>query len=214
MSRARSADTRNKVMEVAEKEFATYGYSGAHLQAIAEQVGVQKTALYYYFPSKSALYNAVLQNMLESLNDVIQRGIRSEGTGEERLEFLLGELNDLLAERPTYSKLLFRIFVDRSPFDFETAQPLVQEIILSVMRFYRDGVDRGEFRRVSSRHFVMTLIGTVFFHYASGVFAAGVLDVEDIFTSRVVAWRRKEIHDLFARGVLADPDAKDPDGDD
>lgn len=203
MSRSRSADTRNKVLEIAEREFATYGYSGAHLQAIAEQVGVQKTALYYYFPSKAALYNAVLHHMLEALRDTVSRGIDSGGSHEQRLENLLGELNDLLAERRNYSKILFRIFVDRSPFDFETAQPLVQELIGQILRFHRAGVDAGEFRRMSARHVFMSLMGTVFFHYASEQFAAAVLGVDDIFTGRVVAWRRGEIHDLMAHGILA-----------
>ena len=199
---SRSLDTRNKILEVAEKEFATYGYSGAHLQAIAGQVGVQKTALYYYFRSKAALYNAVLWHMLEALRDSVNRGLRTEGTAEQRLESVLGELNDLLAERRNYSKILFRMFVDRSPFDFQAAQPLVQEIIASLLRFYREGVDGGEFRRLSSRHFFMSMMGTVFFHYASDSFAAGVLGVDDVFTRSVVAWRRKEILDLVSHGVL------------
>jgi len=202
-----SADTRNKILEVAEREFATWGYSGAHLQAIAEQVGVQKTALYYYFASKAALYDAVLRHMLETLRDTVNRGLGTDGSSEERLERLLGTLNDLLAEHPNYSKILFRIFVDRSPFDFRAAEPLVQEIIGSILRFYREGVDRGEFRHVSSRHIFMSLVGAVFFHYASDGFAAAVLGVDDVFTHSVVAWRRKELHELLAHGMLATPKA-------
>jgi TetR/AcrR family transcriptional regulator len=211
VSRSRSLDTRNKILEVAEREFATYGYSGAHLQAIAEQVGVQKTALYYYFPSKAALYNAVLRNMLEALRDTVERGLGTGGSHAERFEHLLGELNDLLAERPNYSKILFRIFVDRSPFDFEAAQALVRDLIGRILLFYREGVDAGEFRRLSARHFFMSLMGTAFFHYAAADFAAAVLDVGDVFTSNVVRWRRQEIHELMAHGVIRRDD-EDSDG--
>jgi TetR/AcrR family transcriptional regulator len=209
VSRSRSLDTRNKVLEVAEREFATYGYSGAHLQAIAEQVGVQKTALYYYFPSKAGLYNAVLHQMLETLRDTVNRGLADGGSHEERFESLLGALNDLLAERPNYSKILFRIFVDRSPFDFEAAQPLVQDLIGQILAFYRAGVDAGEFRRLSARHIFMSLMGTVFFHYASDEFAAAVLGVDDIFTSKVVGWRRQELLSLMAHGVFTGSDGDD-----
>ena len=46
---SRSADTREKMLEVAEARFARRGYDGAHLERIAREVGVRKTALYYYF---------------------------------------------------------------------------------------------------------------------------------------------------------------------
>ena len=59
-------DTRSLILQVAETQFGAKGYSGTHLQSIAAEVGVQKTALYYYFPSKSALYTAVIQSMLEA----------------------------------------------------------------------------------------------------------------------------------------------------
>ncbi len=210
MSRPRSLDTRQKILEIAEKDFAQYGYAGAHLQGIAEQVGVQKTALYYYFPSKSALYTAVLQTMLEAFRDTVNKGVREEGTGQERLEFLLGELNDLLAEHPSYAKILFRIFVDSAPFDGAVGYPVVEEIVGTLLRFYRDGVERGEFRNLSSRHFFMSIVGTVFFHYAAANgFANAVLGVDDVFTRSVVAWRRQELRDFVAHGVLADkPDTE------
>ena len=56
---------------MAESQFAQRGYEGAHLQRIAEEAGVQKTALYYYFPSKGALYVAVLSAMLEDFDRVV-----------------------------------------------------------------------------------------------------------------------------------------------
>jgi len=209
VSRSRSADTRNKILEISEREFAACGYSGAHLQAIAEQVGVQKTALYYYFSSKSTLYNAVLQQMLETLRDTVHRGVGAPGSHEERFEALLNELNDLLAEHPNYSKILFRIFVDRSPFDAEASQSLVQELISEILVFYRAGVDAGEFRRLSARHLFMSLMGTVFFHYAADGFAGAVLDVDNVFTRHVVRWRRQEVLDLMSHGVIATPGKPD-----
>ena len=72
----RVGDTRTKILEVAEAEFASEGYAGAHLQKIAEQVGVRKTALYYYFDSKAALYTAVITTMLEAFDRCVGNGAR------------------------------------------------------------------------------------------------------------------------------------------
>ncbi len=200
----RSLDTRNKILEVAEKEFALCGFSGAHLQGMAEQVGVQKTALYYYFPSKAALYTAVLARMVETLDETVIRAVGEGGSPSERLERLVGDLNDLLAERRYYSKILFRLFVDRAPLEFAAIQTQVERVIGRLLTFYREGVERGDFRKLSARHFFMSLIGVHFFHYATSNFAAAILGVEDIFTHNAVSWRRSEVQKLLAHGILED----------
>ncbi|MDJ0787110.1 MAG: TetR/AcrR family transcriptional regulator [Myxococcota bacterium] len=205
-----SADTRTKILEVAEEYFAREGYAGAHLQGIAERVGVQKTALYYYFDSKAALYTAILTRMLEDFDRTVGEALDPPGEPAERLRRLLDGMNDLLSEKRTYSQILIRIFVDRAQLSPENAlRPLIERVIGRVLRFHREGTDAGVFVKRSGRHFVQTLLGATAFHYASTGFGAAVLDVEDIFTQSAISWRRKELSGFVLRAVLVDPDASD-----
>jgi TetR/AcrR family transcriptional regulator len=197
-----SGDTRTKMLEVAEGEFARRGYDGAHLQHIAAQVGVQKTALYYYFESKAALYEAVLVRMLEAFDGRVREALERPGSPEERAIRLLDGMNDLLAEHPNYSKMLIRVFVDWGPLQPDRVGPLIERVVSRVLRFYREGVDAGTFVRQSSRHVFQSLLGAVTFHYASGGFGARVLGVSDLFTRSTVAWRREEARSLFLRSIL------------
>lgn len=203
----RSADTRNKILEIAENEFATQGYHGAHLQRIAEQVGVQKTALYYYFPSKAALYAAVLVRMLEAFDATIRESLERAVGHVERLESLLDALNSLLAERRNYAYILFRIFVDQKDMPLEGVEPLVGKVVGQLMTFFKDGREAGAFANLSARHMFQSAFGAVVFHYATGEVGAGVLGVDDIFTHSAVAWRKREARRFVLRALLADPDA-------
>ena len=189
---------------MAEETFAREGYAGAHLQPIAERVGVQKTALYYYFQSKAALYQAVLVAMLEEFERTVASALDAPGSAEQRLVRLVDTVNDLLAERRHYSQTLIRLFVDRIPSIGDEVGRRVERIVSRLLRFYRDGVDSGEFRKLSSRHFFQSLLGMTLFHYASGEFGASVLGSEDLFTSRQVTWRRREVREILRHGVLAD----------
>ncbi len=198
----RSIDTRQKILEVAETQFARKTYAGAHLQSIAEEVGVQKTALYYYFPSKGALYLAVLERMLEDFERTVVGVIRRDANHRERLEQLLDGLNGLLSERRNYSQILIRIFVDRAEVDLSSLQPVLENVIGAILNFYHEGVEAGEFRKLSSRNVFQSVLGAIIFHYAAGEFSAGVLGVEDIFTHRAVAWRRQEARDLLLQGMM------------
>jgi TetR/AcrR family transcriptional regulator len=206
----RGANTRNKILDVAEQEFARSGFAGAHLQHIAEQVGVQKTALYYYYPSKAALYEAVLVRMLEAFDQAVSKAIGGPESPAGRLERLIDTLNDLLSEQRNYSQILIRIFVDRVQIDGVALRPLIERVVGRLLAFYREGVDAAVFAKLSSRNLFQSLLGALVFHYATGEFGAQVLEVDDIFTRSAVAWRREEVRRLILRGVLR---RETPDGD-
>ena len=53
--------TQGEILDVATKEFAQHGYSGARVDEIAERTRTTKRMLYYYFGSKEGLFVAVLE---------------------------------------------------------------------------------------------------------------------------------------------------------
>jgi TetR/AcrR family transcriptional regulator len=200
--RRSSADTRHKILEVAEQEFALGGYAGTHLELIASQVGVQKTALYYYFPSKAALYEAVFVRMVESLDQAVAEVLQRQEPPEARLERFLATVNDLLAEHHSYSKILIRIFVDQVELPSDALNVVTERLVRRLLSFYREGIDTGAFARLSPRHFFQTILGAVVFHYGTSSFGAAVLGVDDIFEPGAVAWRREQLRRFVLRAVL------------
>lgn len=203
-----SADTRAKILEVAEIEFAREGYAGAHLQRIASQVGVQKTALYYYFDSKAALFDSVLAGMMGRFDEQIALVLEGEGTHAERLIRVVDGMNDLLAERPSYAQVLIRIFIDQYEITSSNLlQEPVEKLISRLMTFLKSGMDAGEFVRCSSRHLLTSTLGALVFHYATGETGALLLGVPNILSSDVVSWRRQEMRSLVERAVLVPPGA-------
>ena len=61
----RKSDRKRQVILAAALElFSRGGVDGASLDRVAERADVSKTNLIYYYPSKDALYRAVLNNVL------------------------------------------------------------------------------------------------------------------------------------------------------
>lgn len=59
------ADRRTSILEAATTAFAARGFDGARTLEIAEAAGVSEALLYRHFPSKQALYDAVLERLIE-----------------------------------------------------------------------------------------------------------------------------------------------------
>ena len=48
-------EPEKKILDAAKKVFETQGYSGARMQQIADEAGISKASLHYYFRSKENL---------------------------------------------------------------------------------------------------------------------------------------------------------------
>lgn len=60
-------DTRLRIMQAARSVFSERGYDGATIRAIAVRAGLTRPPINHYFPSKQALYRAVLNATNESV---------------------------------------------------------------------------------------------------------------------------------------------------
>src|SRR4051812_33292189 len=73
-SRARRTNdpegNRRNIIEVATREFAEKGFSGARVDRIAARTKTSKRMLYYYFGDKEALYIAVLEEAYRRIRAV------------------------------------------------------------------------------------------------------------------------------------------------
>ena len=62
------AANRRKILQAAEKCFAQFGFKGTAVQKIADEAGLPKTNVLYYFKTKQELYVAVLEETLSLWN--------------------------------------------------------------------------------------------------------------------------------------------------
>jgi AcrR family transcriptional regulator len=102
----RGERNRQRILMAAERLFARHGYSDTSIEAVAEAVDMHQPGIYYYYPSKRALYEAVVGAAVASLDDRVQELLTSSAPAEERLLAVVGTWVDAVAERPTLARLI------------------------------------------------------------------------------------------------------------
>ena len=85
--RADAARNRARVLEVAYETFAAEGLS-VPIDEIARRAGVGAGTVYRHFPTKEALFQAVIQNRMQRLVDDGHALLESDGPGEALFAFL------------------------------------------------------------------------------------------------------------------------------
>lgn len=74
-----------QILEVAGKVFASEGYRGASMDAIAARADVSKPLLYNYFGSKQGLYLAYIEDAGKGLRDQMRQAADDDQPADERL---------------------------------------------------------------------------------------------------------------------------------
>ncbi|MBN9141120.1 MAG: TetR/AcrR family transcriptional regulator [Micrococcales bacterium] len=120
--------TASELRDAALREFASAGYLGTSIQAIADRAGVSKASVLYHYTSKEALLDAALSPAIEQIGAILPRTVQLSGTDEERRDFLV-RFVDLLLEH----RLAAQIFITQSGALIDVpvvarAQVLIREI--------------------------------------------------------------------------------------
>lgn len=124
--RVPSNERRNLILEAARRVFAEKGYDGAKTQRIAAEAKVSEALVYRHFPSKLALYRAVLRTLVreqdanyeimqlpepstagivKSIRNYLETSInQTEGTIHEGVRMMLASL----AGEGGYASLVYR----------------------------------------------------------------------------------------------------------
>jgi len=141
---ARSSDAKAAIFQSALSEFAQHGLSGARTATIAKRAGVNKQLLYYYFGSKSQLYDSVVRTVLDGFAARQRARLTSEHPPErlrERLQSAFAHLGNHQHEAH-----LILAAMSASGSDRASAQAVADELALSFANEISAGQGLGHFR--------------------------------------------------------------------
>ncbi|MBC8313964.1 MAG: TetR/AcrR family transcriptional regulator [Bacteroidetes bacterium] len=86
--------TEEKILEAAKKVFHRKGYEGARMQEIADEAGINKALLHYYFRSKEKLFEAVFEDALSGIMRLVSTIFFSDKPLKDKIQsFLCSYLN-------------------------------------------------------------------------------------------------------------------------
>lgn len=91
-------DTEQKILEAAKKVFHRKGFEGARMQEIADEAGINKALLHYYFRSKEKLFEAVFKDAFLKLMGQAKSVFYSDAPLKEKIQEFLSHYLGMLSE--------------------------------------------------------------------------------------------------------------------
>lgn len=104
--------TPERLLAAAEVEFGRVGLARARLEDIAQGAGIGRPALLYHFPTKEALYGAVVERAFARLTGALLPVFALPGGFAPRMDALVQAFVRFLEQEPSFAPLLIREVMD------------------------------------------------------------------------------------------------------
>jgi TetR/AcrR family transcriptional regulator len=142
--------TADRILVAAMAEFGTRGYEATSLDDLARTLGIRKQTILYWFPSKDALLEAVVDRCADEVTRRLERGLATAGDGFDRVEGIVRVMFRLAARHPAmlgFLREVTRLGPPASTRLLTRLQPLVDR----AAGYLEDEMDAGRMRRHDPR---------------------------------------------------------------
>ena len=203
------SDTEQRILDAAHAVFMRRGTAGARMQEIADEAGVNKALLHYYFRSKNRLAEAVFQRVAVRLLPPIIAVLGSDAEIEEKVTrvvaieleqlslspfapaYVISELNQHPDRVRQFIKAMTGVEIDG----------VIPHVRAKLDKQLRARARAGTLRPISSEQFVVNLLALCLFPFAARPMMAVALQLDERGFKRFIEQRKTELPAFFLNAL-------------
>ncbi|HWQ83588.1 MAG TPA: TetR/AcrR family transcriptional regulator [Anaerolineales bacterium] len=158
-----SRSLRQEILTTARGLFIEYGYRGLSMSVLARAVGVSKAALYYHFQDKEQLFLAVLNELLDEIEILVDQAISDQTDSRLQIQLLV----KLILSRPRDERAAIRLASQEMAYISTEASQIFyrqyqEKFIGKIEGIISSGIRAGELRPVDPSLATWALLGMMF----------------------------------------------------
>lgn len=146
-----SEERKNQILDAAMNIFAKMGFHKARMDDVAQESGLSKGALYWYFKSKDAIIAAILERLFNlALKDLKRLEQAGEGSVRDGLMVYTQQLLVFMDRMKPLLPMMYEFYalMGRQKMMQQFARGYYSEYIGVMSKVIQHGVEQGEFKEV------------------------------------------------------------------
>jgi TetR/AcrR family transcriptional regulator len=193
INKLKDINAEQKILAAAKKIFTLKGLAGARMQDIADEAGINKALLHYYFRSKDKLFevifNEAFTRFLPRLNHVIESDIPLF----EKIEKFTGHYIDMAIENP-YLPLFVLNEMNKHPEEFfkktwADNPPKVEILVAQIEKEKKKGL----IKNITPPQLVMNMMSLCVFPFVGKPLFKMIMHIEEATFLKLMEERKKEV---------------------
>ncbi len=196
-----NSNTEQNILKAAKKVFVEKGMAGARMQEIANEAGINKALLHYYFRSKEKLFEAVFTEILSKLIPNISELLLSKLPLFEKIEKFAEHYIDTLLENPSIPVFILHE-LNRDP---EGIARKIKSLGIQPKVFINEvksEIEKGTIIQIDPFHLIVNLLSMCIFPIVSQPILRHIIfeEKEDVYLA-FIEQRKKEVPEFIINAI-------------
>jgi len=202
-----TASTETRILEAAHRVFLRHGTAGARMQDIADEAGVNRALLHYYFRSKDKLSEAVFTRAARTLLPRMFQTLAADLPLREKLKRVVDIELDLLSDNPylpgyVIAEFQYRHDALRSLLgQVIPVEKVRTKVIDSLQRQLDEEAEAGRMRPTRAEDVIVMLMAQLIFPFAAAPMLHAVLGLDAEDRADLIDRHRQNLADAMLRSL-------------
>jgi len=194
-------NTEEKILEAAKKIFLKEGMAGARMQDIADEAGINKAMLHYYFRSKEKLFEKIFTELSQHFFPRLVRIFESDYSLFRKIESFVAEYIDQMRQTP-YLPIFVLNEVNRQPEAFikkmmGDRKPPIKKFIDDVQAEAKKGV----IKPVNPLQLLLNIISLCVFPFVARPMFQLVTNIDKAMFDKILEQRKDEVSKFIIAAI-------------
>ena len=193
--------TEKKILEAAKIVFLEKGFDGSRMQEIADNAGMNKALLHYYFRSKDKLFDAIFKEAFQQFIPHVAEVMSSDKPLLKKIELFVEIYISMLSENP-HLPIFILHEINRCPEQLvNTIKNFGIQPELLIESIQKE-IKKGTIRKIDPRQLIVNLIGLCIFPFAARpIIQRIIFENDDMQFDKFLKARKKEVADFIINSI-------------
>jgi TetR/AcrR family transcriptional regulator len=194
--------TEEKILSAAREIFFQKGFSGARMQDIADEAGINKALLHYYFRSKEKLFETIFREAFEKLVPRIIEVFSSELPFFDKIRAFCEAYVTMAMENP-FIPIFILNEMHRNPEGFQkTFGDIPKKVPHTLLKsVIKKATDDGLIREIDPPQLIMNMLSLCMFPTISRPMFQLVMNMSDAQFKKMSELRKTEVADFIIQAI-------------
>ncbi|QHS63503.1 TetR/AcrR family transcriptional regulator [Chitinophaga agri] len=195
---AQEKNTEELIIEAARKIFVKRGLAGARMQDIADEAGINKAMLHYYYRSKEKLFEIVFNEAFSSVVSALGQILEGQMPIEDKIRKVIDNYINGIAEVP-YLPIFILNEINQQP-EIMVKRLSSQAAFPSILAFMKEVIEAGKngtIKNVSPIQLFLNIISLCIFPFVARPLVQGIFQQDNIQFDLLIQERKQMVADVI-----------------